>query len=355
MDPLELARLRLKSQQLLSHSLTRPEEVLTRMVAVQGQDYPGAKWSIGVRLPGCTDEEVEQALAQKKILRSWVLRGTLHLVGPQDIGWLLELLAPHIISSSKRRYRQLDLDEPTLSRSNDLIVRALQENGELTRRELFADLDRHNISPAGQRGIHMLQRASLERLICQGNMHSNNPTFILLEGIPARHLAREEALAELAGRYFATRGPATLADYTWWSGLAAAEARTGLEAVESQFASEEIDGRLYWFSPELSASKSRTAFLLSGYDEFLLAYKDRSASMRTPHYNRLTPTNGMLPGTLVIDGRVLGTWKRTFKKKSAEVWLNPFHPLSDIETKAITRAAEQWGDYIGLPIHLAWF
>ncbi len=221
------------------------------MLAVQGQDYAGAKWSLGLRLSKSTAAGVEQAISDKIILRSWLLRGTLHLVSGTDIHWLLVLLGPGIIAGNKRRYRELELDEATLLRSNDLLANALQGNDQLGRKELLAFLRQNGISTEGQRGVYMLQRASLEGLICQGVMHANNPTFMKLDGFPSKTMNRQEALAELARRYFISRGPATLQDFTWWSGLPAAEARAGLDSVQSQFIHESIDEQVYWWSPSL--------------------------------------------------------------------------------------------------------
>ena len=201
----------------------------------------------------------------------------------------------------------------------------------------------------------MLQRASLEGLICQGVMHANNPTFMKLDGFPSKTMNRQEALAELARRYFISRGPATLQDFTWWSGLPVAEARAGLDSIQSQFTHEAIDEQVYWWSPSLplTRGKTQTVFLLPGFDEFLLAYKDRRASLGLPNYNRLAPANGMLPGTIVINGRVVGTWKRTFKKGAVIITTNPFNPLSSVEAKGTLAAANRLGEFLGMPVILS--
>jgi hypothetical protein len=355
MDIHEMVLHRLRSQRLWPADLQFPGEVVSWMLAVQGQDFVGAKWSLGLRLPKSTDAGVERAIAHKIILRSWLLRGTLHLVSGTDILWLLALLGPGTIAGNKRRYRELELDEATLLRSNDLLAHALQGNDQLGRKELFALLRQNGISTEGQRGVYMLQRASLEGLICQGVMHANNPTFMKLDGFPSKVMNRQEALAELARRYFLSRGPATLQDFTWWSGLPAAEARAGLDSIQSLFIHESIDEQIYWWSPSLpiTRGKTQTVFLLPGFDEFLLAYKDRRASLGLPNYGRLAPANGMLPGTIVINGRVVGTWKRTFKKGSVIISTNPFNPLSSAEAKGTLAAANRLGKFLGMPVILS--
>ncbi len=348
---------RLFSQQLAQTSCRRPDALLAWLVALQGQDYPGAKWSLGLRLPGSTDAQVEQALTEKSIVRSWVLRGTLHFVSASDVHWLLALISQRLIAGNARRYRQLELDEATLVRSNDLLSRTLQEGGTLDRRELFAVLQRNGISTEGQRGVYMLQRASLDGLIYQGAVRRNIPTFYSLAEIPApsKKLTREEALAELARRYFTSRGPATLQDFVWWSGLAAAEARAGLDLARAQLVGETFGGQEYWMSADESslAPKSlQRAYLLPGFDEYLLAYKDRSASLDDPRYHRLIPLNGMFPATVLLEGRVVGTWKRTFKKDAVVLTVRPFDPFDEQVRQALTPAAQRYGEFLGMACEL---
>lgn len=212
-------------------------------MAVQAQDYEGAKWSLALRLPKCTDAGVEQAITDRTIIRSWVLRGTLHFVSPADIHWLLSIVAPRIIAGNARRYQELELDERTLTRSNDLLVKALQEANQLNRKAMLASLEQNGISTAGQRGVYILQRASLDSLICQGTAHASNQTFMLLDEFSSKAMERDEALAELAKRYFSSHGPATLQDFIWWSGISTAEAMAGLDSIRSQLIEEIMNGR----------------------------------------------------------------------------------------------------------------
>jgi hypothetical protein len=284
---------RLYSQQIEHSRLNLPGAVVAWLGAIQAQDYAGAKWSVGLRLPGCTDAAIEQALETRAIVRTWAMRGTLHFVSAADIRWMLALMAPRIIANNAGRYKQLGLDEPTLARSNDVLVEALKDGKRLTRKELLPILRQKGISTEGHRASHMLQRASLDGLICQGVMRRNDPTYMLLDGaIPkCRRMERDEALAELANRYFASRGPATLQDYIWWSGLTVADSKAGLEAIESQLIRETISGQTYWRSHSLPAGQeiSPTVYLLPGFDEYLLSYRDRSASLDVERIKKLTP------------------------------------------------------------------
>ncbi len=355
MDLLRIAKTRLQSQQLKSSTQNSPEETVSWLLAMQAQDYPGAKWSIGIRLPGSTDTQVEQAIGKKSILRSWILRGTLHFATAEDIRWLIELVGTRIIAGNKRRYGELELNEKTLTRSNDLLVRAVEKGESRTRKNLLAMLRQKGISTEGQRGVYMLQRASLDGLICQGSTRANDATFMKLDEFPLKKMSRAEALAELAFRYFSSRGPATLQDFTWWSGLSATDARSALDSIQSELTQVTADDTTYWSkAPKSTTQKSRTStFLLPGFDEFLLAYKDRRASLAAPNYNRLTPAGGLLPGTVVIDGKVVGTWKRTFKKGTVVMAFSPFAPISSVDQADIFRAAENFAKYLQMPLNIA--
>jgi len=307
-------------------------------------------------LPGSTDADIEQAIDDKTFVRTWAMRGTLHFVTASDIHWLLALLAPRIIAGNARRYRELELDERTLARSNAVLARALQGGKQLNRTELLAILERNGISTQGQRAAYMLQRASLDGLICQGGVRRNIPIFMsLAESLPkAKTMERDEAVAELAKRYFTSRSPATLQDFVWWSGLSAADARAGLEAIQSQLIQETIDGQIYWLSHSLLTGRasSSAVYLLPGFDEYLLSYKDRSASLDVLHMKKLPPANGMLPSTIVIAGRVVGTWKRTFNKGAVVIASNPFTPLTTAQGRAFAAAARRYGEFLGMPVVL---
>lgn len=355
---LDIARQRLQSQQLTSPKFVEPEAVLSWLVAIQAQDYAGAKWSLGLRLPDIWEREVELAIAEAKTLRTWAMRGTLHFVAPRDIRWLLTLLAPRIIAGNARRYKELELDEQTVARSNAVIVKALAGGQRLARPELVAVLEQAGIATTGQRTPYLLQRAALALLICQGVMRGKHPTYFLLDELvpPAKSLTREEALAELAHRYFTSRGPATLKDFIWWSGLSSADAGVGLVAVKARLAQVSIGGRSYWLSDsslEERPSDARLLHLLPGFDEYLLSYQDRSAVMDVPRLRALTPANGMLPPTLVWDGRVVGTWKRTFQNKGAVlITAIPYAPMDAVQWPELVAAARKYGEFLGLAVEL---
>jgi hypothetical protein len=287
------------------------------------------------------------------------MRGTLHFIAPDDVRWMLALLTPRIITGAAPRYQELELDAATFARSEVLFSKALHGGKQLTRPEMMDVLEQGGISTAGQRGYHILGWAAQNSLICFGPRQGKQDSFVLLdEWLPAvKPLSRDEALAELAHRYFSGHGPATIHDFKWWSGLAAAEARAGLELVEAQLACEKFDGQTYWFSPSSPIPKaaSPSVYLLPGFDEYLLGYKDRSAVLNPVHATKVVPgANGMFKPIIVIDGRVVGTWQRTLRKTKVLVSFAPFEPLSPAQLAATAAAAEPYGRFLGLPVEIQW-
>jgi hypothetical protein len=258
-------------------------------------------------------------------------------------------MAPGRIANNALWYRRLELDEATFAKSNAIFAQTLQGGKQLTRQELAAALGQAGISTKGLRLTFILSRAEIEGVIASGARRGKQFTFALLdELIPAsRSLERDEALAELAHRYFTSHGPATLQDFVWWSGLTAADARAGLEIVKSQLVKETIDGQIYWLSPSTETVNvaSPTAYLLPAYDEYTVAYKDRSAVL-DPAYAEQTG-NGIFNPTIAVDGQIVGTWKRTFKKDGVAITQDLFTLLSEAEKQAIATAVERYGRFIG--------
>jgi hypothetical protein len=348
-----IAQHRLYNQQIASTKFKEPSQVVSWLGALQAQDYAGAKWSIGLRLPDAIDSDIEQAIAAKTIIRTWPMRGTLHFVAPEDVRWLLALLTPRIIAQGAGRYRQLELDEAIFARSKELFAKALQGGKQLTRDEMHQLLERAHISTAGQRGYHILCRSAQDGLICFGAPSGKQQTFTLLDEWvpPTKSLERDEALAELVKRYFTSHGPATLPDFVWWSGLTVTDARAGLEIVKSQFIQETLNGQTYWMSPDrpVIADNSPTIYLLPGFDEYMLGYRDRTAVLEAIHTQKITPgNNGMFSPTIVIDGKVAGTWKRTFKKDTVVMAVSPFTSFSEAQSRAISAAAKRYSTFVGL-------
>ncbi len=348
-----IARQRLHQQRLSHQPFASAAEVVRWLGAVQAQEYQDAKWSLGMRMQAATDATIERAFTDGAILRIHVMRPTWHFVTPDDIRWMVELTAPRVNQQNKSRYRQLELDEPLLTRTSDIIVKALEGGRSLTRPELKAVLEEAGINTEGQRLPYILHRAELDALICSGPRRGKQHTFMLLakRAPNARRLERDAALAELTRRYFTGHGPATIHDFAWWSGLTIADIKAGLEMVGGELAQETIDGQTYWFAPSLPKAPApiTDAYLLPTFDEFLLGYG----------FPKGTRANGqdirplLFDSTIVLDGRIVGTWQRSFKKHAVAITITPLSPLDDGQMEAIHAAAARYADFLGLAPQVA--
>jgi DNA glycosylase AlkZ-like len=351
----DIATQRLAAHRFDDPSLASTGAVVTWLGAVQAQDYAGAKWSIGLRLPEGRDEDVEEALLRQDIVRTWAMRGTLHFLAAEDVHWMLALLAPDIIRRNERRYGQLGLDEKTLAQSSAVFTEALAQKDGQDRADLRAALDEAGIDSSGQRMVYMLQRASLEAIIGQSVAPKNKPTFVLLTAASAvGEPPREEGLAQLAARYFTSHGPAAIEDFIWWSGLTAADARQGLEAAAEELRSETVDGRAYWLAAEAPEVRLETGKvrLLSAFDEFLVAYRDRSASIAAEHHAAWSRSKGMFSPSILLDGRVVGLWNRKLKKNGVFVSVELFVDLTAAEQRGLEQAVQAYGRFLGLPAEI---
>ncbi|MDO8991297.1 MAG: winged helix DNA-binding domain-containing protein [Sideroxyarcus sp.] len=354
---MDIGALRLHNQHISRSALTTPEQVVAWMGGMQGQDFPGAKWSIGLRLPKATDASINCAFDEGRIIRTWPMRGTLHIVAAADVRWILSLTSPGNLAGSKRRRDALELDDKTLGRCREVFARILRGGKQKSREEMYSALESAGISTAGQRGYHILWNAALHGLICFAATTEKEQTFALLDEWvpPAKEMARDEALAELARRYFTSRGPATLQDFIWWSGLSAGGARAGFEAVKPGLVSESVKQKSWWMAPEIALPKpEHTAFALPGFDEYLLGYKDRSAVLDAEQADKVCPGgNGVFASTIVIDGRVAGTWKRTIRKTGIEINTIPFATLGKTERRLFHEAAQRYAAFMGYPLKIA--
>ena len=356
--PFDIPGLRLANQRISQSSLKTPAEAVAWLGAVQAQDYAGAKWALGLRLPGSTEADIERACEAGAILRTHVLRPTWHFVTPADIRWLLALTATRVHAFNATYYRKMELDGPIFARSNAALEQALRDGNQLTRPELEQVLQQAGIATHDLRSTLLIMHAELDGLLCSGARRGRQLTYALLEERvpPARSLERSEALAELALRYFSSHGPASIADFTWWSGLTTADALAGLEGLKSRLQQADLGGRTCYWSAEPGTPAEpadSSAFLLPNYDEYMVAYADRSAISVGIDLKALDGrTEGLLNNAILLDGQVAGTWRRTITKKAVKIQLRPYRPLSETGMQAIHRAARRYAAFLELPLLL---
>jgi hypothetical protein len=351
-----IARLRLEHQHLAAPTLGDPAAVVRALGAVQSQDYAGAKWAVAQRTKRSTDEAIEHAFAEGTILRTHVLRPTWHFVLPEDARWMLELTAPRVLGAMAYYHRRHELDAKLFRRSHAVLERTLRDSQQLTRVELSAALRRAGLDVTNERMGHLLMRAELDRVVISGARRGKQFTYALFDervpAAPARD--RDAALEDLTRRYFATRGPATVQDFAWWSGLTVADAKRGVEIAAAFLARETHDGRPYWQARSRRASRRRTplAHLLPNFDELVVGFKDRAAfAERLPRVSPRRRGDALLGHNICVDGQVVGGWRRTVGK-TVEVVLDLFVSLTPRERDLACRAAERYGKFIGAPVRV---
>jgi hypothetical protein len=351
MDKLDIARCRMWNLGLHGNGAEAPQEIVSRLGAVQSQDYGPAKWSVGQRTAGGTDARLERVFADGDILRTHVLRPTWHFVAPADIRWMLELTAPRVHAQSAYLYRRLELDDALLSRCRGLLGDALRGGNQLTRKELAAVLAAGGITADGLRLAYILMVAELDGVVCSGAPRGKQHTYAMLEerAPDAGELSREEALEELALRYFTSHGPATAKDLRAWASLTAADVRQALEMMGPRLACEVVDGLRYWFAPQPPPPQAPapTVHLLQAYDEYIMGYRESKSVLDIAGVTRsLPPARTVFNHIVILDGQVAGHWKRTVTTRSVKIEAALYRPLTDVEHEALRAAAARHGRFL---------
>jgi hypothetical protein len=353
----DLLQLRLANTGLSTSPFNSPEAVIANLGALQAQDFNAAKWAIGLRMQNATNQIVENAFNEGKFLRIHVMRPTWHFVLPEDIRWMLELTAPRVKRLMAPYNQRLAITEEKLSKIKTELKKAWEGKKALTRAELADHLATKGMVVHGQRLAHILAYAELDGLICSGPKRDKQFTYNLLEERVKRYkaLSQEEAIAKLTLKYFTSHGPAQIRDFVWWSGLSAKEADKTVLSVQSKLCQTNLNGKTYWFSnktkDEVQGFSSphfkpaKRAFLLSIYDEYTIAYKDRSDISEKRDIERMISMGNALTAVIILDGKVAGTWKRILKKDNIIIKLDPFTKLNEDKLELIEEAAKQFGKF----------
>lgn len=351
---MDVAGLRLQSQRISRPEGRTPADVVRWFGAIQAQDLPASLWAVGLRMgEAVTEADVERAIADKSVIRSWPMRGTIHLMPAEDARWMVRLLAPRLDAKVAANYRRAGLSADIVARAGEVIAATLAGQ-QCTRAEIYAALQAAGIPTDGQngeqRGMHLLVHWARHGLICITPRRGKQQTFALMdEWMPGgAELAGDEALAELARRYFRSHGPATIPDFAWWAGLTLTEARRAAAGVTGEFVQASVDGVEYWLTPSLGGGRVRAApraFLLPPYDEYTVAYADRSAVVDR---DRLAAVGHGIGPNLIIDGRLAATWKRTLKKGMVFIDVDPLRPLTRDEKGLVPAAVDPYARFLGV-------
>jgi hypothetical protein len=351
-----LRRRRLRNELLTHPASGDPASLVRWFGAVQAQDYPGARWGLGLRNPSLTDAAVVRAYDAGAIVRTHILRPTWHFVAPEDLRWMQALTRSRVLTAMGSYLRQTGLDAAVRARARRVIGRALEGGHFLTRQELKAHLQRAGIPCEEQRLAYLVMDAELHAIVCSGPMRGKHFTYALVEERvpPAPMLDHDAACAALVRRFFTSHGPATLRDLRWWSGLTVRDIKAGIALAGDALVAETIQGLTYYSAsaePPAPRAGPARAWLLPNYDEYLVAFQDRGLSVGPADAGRTRwpPIEPQFEHVFVVDGLIAGTWKRAFHRDAVEVRLLPYRPLTEAERRLLRRAANRLSAFVGMP------
>ncbi|PZF70862.1 winged helix DNA-binding domain-containing protein [Taibaiella soli] len=349
----DLIKFRLHNLHISQRVHETPAAIVSELGVVQAQDYAAAKWAIGSRLEGSTDADIEAALNNRSIVRTWALRGTLHIASAADVRWILQLASARMTSLYASHYHRLGLDATVMTKSIKLLTKAMEGGKQLTRKEIADLLEKKGIATGDMRLSFILLRASLNGIICFGARRNKEFTFTLLDEWikPTPEKTQEEAMASLALKYFTSHGPATTQDFAWWSGLTLTQVKTTIGMIASTLEEITVDGQSYWMHSNLVSPKSASGtFLLAGFEEYLLAYADRNLILEKEHSPHAIGKNGLFNPTIITNGLITGVWRRSLEKDGLHVSVKSFHTYTETQKRAIATKAKSFAKFMEQPL-----
>ena len=343
---------RLYQQKLLGPKCKTPEAAVEWLGAVQSQDYPAAKWALGLRVKNATDALVETAFNEGRFLRTHVMRPTWHFIMPENVTWMQEVTSSRVRAILASYDRKLEITPELRKKTNKILEEVLSGKNYKTRTELADEFEKHKIMARGQRLGHLMAHPELDALICSGPRRGKQFTYALVaERAPKqKRFSRDEGLATLATWYIRSHGPAQVKDLAWWAGLTIKDAAYAVDNIKATLHSEVIEDRTYWFVPgaPIETLTKPAAFLLSIFDEFTIAYKDRQDIGDERIAEKLLSMGNALTAVVVLNGRIVGTWKRSIRKKDVDVKLTLHSSQNREEKHAIDEAIHAYNAFLDL-------
>jgi Winged helix DNA-binding domain len=349
---LDIARWRLRTQRLARPNAGTADEVVGSLLAVQAENPSQAAWAVAARTRKPDQADLAARLDNGTIVRTHVLRTTWHFARADDIGWLLDLTAPRLrLTTGRALLNPHGMDERAVSQAITAVTGILDRRPGLTRPELASDLRRRGIEPSGQCLMILLIHAELEGLICSGPVAGGEHTYALMDRrVPgSRRLGRDEALAEIALRYFTGHGPATERDLVYWASLTVTDVRAGLAQARGQLGSFQHDGRTFWHAPGEEPPRGPgepAGHLLQILDETYRGYQDS---------RWLLDAAGIVPrvretaiGMALADAQLVAAMKRTITADQVRFDLRPYQSLTPAEAGALQEAARRYGQFLNL-------
>lgn len=326
---------RLRDDRLRAHRLSAPAatvaEAAGHMLAVQSQDFTAGRWALAVRTRGePVVRDVDAVFDAGHLVRAWTMRGTLHTIAARDLGWVLSVTAPRQRRQAAGRRRDLGIDEAVVERAIAAVVPWLRDGGR-TRAQMFEAFTAAGIDPSGQRGVHLLSELTLRGLLCQGPVVARDGVtreqlFVLVDEHIREHDRPDDPLGEFFVRYVQGHGPATVADFAWWSGLTLGQARDARARAGDRVV--EVDDGLFATPSRPRRSATASVIALPAFDEYYLSYADRTAVCAPERCAAVGPgKNGMVRATLVTEGRVVGCWSHAVAARGGAPEL--FEPVDE--------------------------
>ncbi|MCB2411661.1 winged helix DNA-binding domain-containing protein [Demequina sp. TTPB684] len=335
--------------------------VVEHFLAMQAQDAPGVAWSLGLRT-GDTEKVTATELRGHDVVRTWPMRGTLHLIPSRDAKWMLELMGGKALAGAAKRREFLGLPENVAHQAVDVLAALVADaDGPVTRKACLAALDDAGIAPENQRGYHLLWFASQLGYLAGGPPQGKEQTFVDLDTWAPEHRApaRDEALALVAAAYVRGHGPVTDREMSRWTGLGLRDCRAGLAAAVSSdegIVEAITDAGPAWVSaavldpPDVAPTR-----LLPGFDEFMLGYSQDERAINPAHHGAVVPgNNGVFKPTVIDDGRVVALWSRTVMTRSVRIEVTPLAALNPAAQARIADAAQEYAHYVELPLEVRW-
>jgi hypothetical protein len=343
--------LRLRAQLLTGRRPGTVGAAVSAVLALQAQATPAARLAVRVRTSTVDAAAVDRACAAGEVVRTWAMRGTLHMLAANDVRWVVALLGPVFAAAARRRRLQLGLDDATCERGLAALAEVLAGAAPLTRADLVVRLADAGVrlEPRSQAVPHLLGYAALHGLICRGPERGAEPTYVLLDSwvpaTPAR--SAEDALAELARRYLAGHGPAGAEDFAAWSGLPVTRARAGFAAIAGEVTP--VGPAAVLSCVDLDAPPPpRVVRLLGQFDAYLLGWRGRDLILDPAYAKRIQAGGGMIQPALVVDGRVAGTWRLDRRR----VVVEEFEPLSRRARDGLEAEVADLGRFLGVTVTL---
>ncbi|MDL2297118.1 winged helix DNA-binding domain-containing protein [Bacteroidales bacterium OttesenSCG-928-B11] len=341
----DLLHIRLHNQLLACHSKKSSKEIVSHLGIVQAQNFDMAKWAIGVRLNNATVCNIEDALNTGEILRTHILRPTWHFVAAEDIHEFRELSSARLLPIYEAYGKSWGADEKLIAQGSRRMEKLLEKHGHLTKQEIGEhlandgfELDQHTLS-------HVLSRSELLGITCSGIVGVNKHTYALLEErVPkTKPFIKEEALGRLAFKFFNSHGPATIHDFSWWSGLLTSEAKSALELVKEHFVSETLNDKTFWMKNDVTIPEKdrESVLLLPPFDEFVVSYKDRSEIIEKEYHSKVMTKNGIFSSTIMLNGKIIGSWRKVKKKNDIHVELSFFEKTSQNREQKFEKEIER--------------